>query len=171
MASQSWDDQSTATALLAADRAPDAPAGLAARAMPEPLAGSGAAAARAFFTNFVATMPSGNSVPCFACVNGTQAGTLGMDDPYNYVATGSSQTFLVSWTSLTFKGTCTVAISVASGSTVVESFKHTFTKLGTGAYDAWFVTQPVSFAGAAIVAGKVTCGGKTSVSKAPIVFQ
>jgi len=171
MAGQSWEDQSTDTALLAADRAVSAPAGFAARAMPEPYVGSGAAAARAFFTNFVATMPSANSVPCFTCVNGTQAGTLGMDDPYNYVATGSSQTFLVSWTSLTFKGSCTVAISVASGSKVIESFKHTFSNLGTGAYDAWFVSQPVNFAGAAIVAGKVTCGGKTSSSKAPIVFQ
>jgi hypothetical protein len=171
MAGQSWEEQSTATAFLAADHAASAPAGFSVRAMPEPYAGSDAAAARAFFTNFVATMPSGNSVPCFSCVNGTQAGTLGMDDPYNFVATGSSQTFLVSWTSLTFKGTCTVAVSVAAGTKIVESFKHTFTNLGTGAYDAWWVTPAVSFAGPAIVVGKVTCGGKTSSSKAPIVFQ
>lgn len=81
IAAESWEDQSTATAMLGADRAASAPAGFGARAMPEPFAGSGAATARAFFTNFVATMQSGSAVPCFTCVNGTQAGTLGMDVP------------------------------------------------------------------------------------------
>jgi len=172
MAQQSWEDESTATALRGADRAPSAPAGFAGRSTREPGADASARATRAFFTNFIATMPTASNVPCTNCVNGTQANTLGIEIPDNDIASGASQTFLVSWTSQTFKGNCTVAVSVASGSTVIESFSHTFTNLPAGgSYLASFQSQPVTYTGPAIAVGKVTCGGKSSSSQTPVVFK
>jgi hypothetical protein len=172
MAQQSWEDGSIATALRAADTAPGAPAGFAGRSIAEPRADAGARATRAFFTNFIATMPTASNVPCTNCVNGTQANTLGIEIPDNDIASGASQTFLVSWTSQTFKGTCKVAVSVASGSTAIESFSHTFTNLPAGgSYLASFQSQPVTYTGPAIAVGKVTCGGTSSSSQTPVVFQ
>lgn len=172
MAQQSWEDQSTAMALRAADGAPSGPAGFAGRPVPQPRADARARATRAFFTNFIATMPTASNVPCTNCVNGTQANTLGIEIPDNDIASGASQTFLVSWTSQTFKGTCKVAVSVASGSTVIESFSHTFTNLPAGgSYLASFQSQPVTYTGPAIAVGKVTCGGTSSSAQTPVVFQ
>jgi hypothetical protein len=172
MAQQSWEDQSTATALRGADTAPNAAAGLAGHLRPVPRAGTGARATRKFFTNFIATMPTGSGVPCGNCVNGTQTGTLGIDIPDNDIASGANQTFIVSWTSQTFKGTCIVAVSVASGSTVIESFSHTFTNLPAGgSYIGSFEATPVAYTGPAIAVGKVTCGGTSSSSQAPVVFE
>jgi len=170
-ASLSWSDLSTQTAFAALDSAPEVPAVLVGRSFPTRF-GPDITPSSPFYTNFVATTPYfASNLPCFSCVNGTEQDTLGMAVPYNYVATGSEHTYIVSWTSLNYKGSCKVAVSVAAGKTVVYAFSHVFTGIGDGAYDAFYNAGSTSFSGAAIVAAKVTCGKTSSPSKAPIIFQ
>jgi hypothetical protein len=167
----SWSDISIQTALAAMDSAPEVPAQLVGHAFPARL-GPNITTSSPFYTNFVATTPDfASNLPCFTCVNNGEQDTLGMAIPYNYVPTGSAQTYIVSWTSLNYKGSCKVAVTVAAGKTVVYKFSHTFTGIGDGAYDAFINEGSTSYSGAAQVVAKVTCGKISSPSTAPIIFQ
>jgi hypothetical protein len=167
----SWSDLTLQTALSTIDSAPEVPAQLVGHAFPARL-GPDITTSSPFYVNFVATTPYfASNLPCFTCVNGTEQDTLGMALPYNYVPTGQAQTYIISWTSLNYKGSCKVALSVASGKTIVYAFSHVFTGIGDGAYDAFINEASTSFNGVAKVVGKVTCGKTSSMSTAPIIFQ
>jgi hypothetical protein len=166
----SWSDLSTMTALSVIDRAPEVPAMLVGRAYP-PAGPRTVTPSSPFFVNFIASSPEQSGLPCFTCVNGTQQGTLGVGIPYNAVAAGGAQSYVISWTSLNYSGSCKVALSITSGKTVIDSFSHTFTGIGDGAYDAFYNRVATSYVGAAKIIGKVTCGKTTSLASAPLIFQ
>ena len=100
-AAQSWEDQSARTAAAALD---SAPAVATARIGRFPVAARVPAGSPTFFANFVAAGFAQAGVPCFSCVNGAGADTLGLPVPYNYVPSGAQEQYNLSWTNLTYKG-------------------------------------------------------------------
>jgi hypothetical protein len=172
LAGVSWEDYSESTALRVIDSAPTVPMHIAAR--PMPTIRTAISETTPFFVNFVATAPSQSGVPCFSCVNNGQSDTLGLTVPYNYVAQGSYQNYLVSWTTLNFYGSCHVSVAITAGGTVIDSFAYTFKGLGDGAFDAWADRAATGYSGPALVTGKVKCYGRktfASTAKTSVLFQ
>lgn len=168
-ASQTWEDQSARTAAAALDAAP---AVATARVGRMPLGARVPAGSPAFFANFVAAGFAQAGVPCFSCVNGAGADTIGLPAPYNYVPSGAQEQYNLSWTNLTFKGSCKVAIALTSGKTLIDSASFNIPSIsGSGGFDIGLNFKAESFSGPAIVTGKLTCGGKSSSVKASLIFQ
>jgi hypothetical protein len=172
LAGVSWEDASEATALRVIDSIPDGPMHVTVRPMPN--VRTDITAATPFFVNFVATAPSQNGVPCFSCVNGGQADTMGVTVPYNYVVQNSYQNYLVSWTAVNFYGSCHVSFAITAAGRVIDKFAGTFKGLGDGAFAAWEDRPTTGYSGPAIVMAKVKCYGRTtfgSIAKAPVLYQ
>jgi hypothetical protein len=123
-----------------------------------------------FFANFVASGLNAANVPCFNCVLGTP-GTFGLPAPFNYVTTGSYWQYNISWTNLTYSGSCTASYAVAAGKTSISKNSVKLNVSGEGAYDWGWVANPITYSGPAVLTGKVACGGKISAVHATIIFQ
>ena len=124
-----------------------------------------------FYANFVAAGLNAAGVPCYNCVNGTN-GTFGLPAPFNYVVKSSYWQYNVSWTNLTFKGTCYASFAATSGSTVISKATTKVPGVsGAGSYDWGWVANPATFSGKALLTGKVRCGKKTSTTTANLIFQ
>ena len=124
-----------------------------------------------FLLNFVAASEPLGGVPCFSCVNGTEAGTLGIAVPGNFVPTHSTWNYYLSFTSVSFKGKCTLAWAITSGKKVVDKFSGPATVGSTGVYFYGASRSRPSFSGSAVLTGKLTCGGKAQTTTAPMQFQ
>jgi hypothetical protein len=169
-ASQTWEDQSARTALAAMDSAPAATSGVTVRGVP--MAGRVPAGSPTFFANFLASGPAEPGVPCFGCVNGAPGTALGIPPPYNFIPSGTVQQYNLAWTTLTFKGTCKIAIVLASGKTKIDSVSFNVPGVNPqGAYDIGLNFKAESFSGPALATGKLTCGSKSSIVTAHVIFQ
>ena len=170
-ASQSWQDLSEQTAQRAIDAAPLATTGVSIRAFPMPVELSQAAKATAFFANFVAAGIAQSGLPCFNCVTGVPS-ALGIPDPYNYVPSNTVMQYNVAWTNLTYKGTCTVSISITSGKKVIDSASFNVTGInGAGGYDIGLNRPRPTYSGPALITGRVKCGTPSSAVTAHLMFQ
>jgi hypothetical protein len=169
-AAQTWEDLSEQTALRTIDAAPLATSGVTVRAFPVTVEQS-QAATTAFFANFVASGIAQSGVPCFNCVSGVPS-ALGLPDPFNYVPSNTVMQYNVAWTNLTYKGTCTVSISITSGKKVIDSASFNVTGInGAGGYDIGLNRPRPTYSGPAIITGKVKCGKPSSAVKANLMFQ
>jgi hypothetical protein len=171
VAGQSWHDVSQQTAQRTIDAAPIATTGVELRAFPVPAGVSRAAATPSFFANFVASGIATGGVPCFSCVSGVPS-ALGIPDPFNYVPSSTTMQYNVAWTNLTFKGTCTVYISITSGTKVVDSASFKVPGITSeGGYDIGVNRPRPTYSGAALITGKVKCGAKSSSVESNLIFQ
>jgi hypothetical protein len=124
-----------------------------------------------FLLNFVAAgAPLGN-IPCFSCVNGTEAGTLGIPVPDNDVPPDTSWDYFMSFTSVSYTGKCKLAWSITSGKKVIDKFSGPATLGSTGPYFYGTSRNRPGYSGSAVLTGKVTCGGKSQTTTAPMTFQ
>jgi hypothetical protein len=170
VAGQSWHDVSQQTAQRTIDAAPIATTGVEMRAWPVPARVS-QAATPSFFANFVASGIATGGVPCFSCVSGVPS-ALGIPDPFNYVQSGTEMQYNVAWTNLTFKGTCTVYVSITSGTKVIDSASFKVPGItGAGGFDIGLDRKRPTYSGAALITGKVKCGAKASSVESNLIFQ
>jgi hypothetical protein len=131
-----------------------------------------AAKAPSFLLNFVGAGAPLSGVPCFSCVNGAEAGTLGISVPDNYVPSSiSAWVYFMSFTSVTFTGKCTLAWAITSGKRVIDKFKGTATVGSTGPYFYAAARNRKKHSGSAVLTGKLTCGKKAQTTTAPVLFQ
>jgi hypothetical protein len=124
-----------------------------------------------FLLNFVAASVPINGLPCFNCVNGTEAGTLGMPIPGNYVTANSEWVYYISYTSISFKGKCKLAWAITSGKKVIDKFGAHVPIGSFGVYFYYYARTHPKYSGPATLTGKATCGGKSQTATAPLVFQ
>jgi hypothetical protein len=127
-----------------------------------------------FLLNFVATGPDISGVPCLGCVNGTEGDTFGMSIPDNYVPTGASWDYIMSFTSITYAGTCKLSWAITSGKKVVDKFAFN-EKISTpgSPYVYAIARSRPSYSGSAMLTGQLSChgGGKAQETTAPMIFQ
>jgi len=124
-----------------------------------------------FFTNFVASGIAQSGVPCFGCVSGVPS-ALGLPDPFNYVPSNTVMQYNVAWSNLTFKGTCTVFITIMSGKTVLDSASAQVPGIsGAGGYDIGLNRPRPTYSGSAVLTGKVKCGTASSSATANLMYQ
>ncbi|MBD5653549.1 MAG: hypothetical protein IAI50_00010 [Candidatus Eremiobacteraeota bacterium] len=170
-AAQTWEEQSTETGFAAMASSPVATGGVKIRAVVLPAVRL-PAGSPSFFTNTILSGAAVDGVPCFNCVNGAPATALGVPAPFNYIPSGTVQQYNVSWTDLTFKGKCTVYITIASGKTVIQSQNYPVSGItAPGAYDLGFNFAAVTYSGPAMATGKVTCGKTSSSVTARLIFE
>lgn len=171
-AAQSWEDVSTQTALAALDFAPPVfgvPHVAVVRFARVPNA-----APVGYLTNFVAAGIAQSGVPCFDCVGGASTGfNVGLTAPYNYITTGETAQYSLSFTNITNTAFCKLSWAIAAGKTVLDAFSYTIKSPGTySSYVYGFDRSRPSYSGPAILAGKVMCKGAGSqTAKLPLIFQ
>jgi hypothetical protein len=171
LAAPSWQDVSEQTALRVIDAAPAATSGVTLRAFPVSIHPTAEAKTPTFFTNFVASGLAIGGVPCFKCVSGVPS-ALGLPDPFNYVPSSTVMQYNVAWTNLTFKGTCTVFMTITSGHTVIDSTSFTVPGIsGAGGFDIGLNRNRPTYSGPAVITGKVKCGAASSSVTAHLLFQ
>lgn len=173
MAAQSWDDWyalSVQTGERAIANMPPSEANRPPAFVPMTMRMRPTAGTPTFFVNFVATGLNAANVPCFNCADGTP-NTIGLPAPYNYVTTGSTWQYNVSWTNISSTGTCVVSYAVTSGKTKISGASTKVNESGGGAYDWGWQAKPVTYSGPAVVTGKVVCNGKFSKATAKMIFQ
>jgi len=169
LATQSWDDLTLKTALNALATAPQASGVRGAFVSSPRPADTGAPL---FIVNFVSAGGNQTGVPCINCVEGGATPNIGLPMPYNAVGSGTTMTYTLSTSINSASGTCTAAVSVAAGKTKLFAASDKLTGLsgGPGTIELWFTQAPITYTGVAILAGKLTCNGQTSVVKAPLLF-
>jgi hypothetical protein len=138
-----------------------------------PLAIHPAAGARAFLMNFVANGPNQGGVPCIDCVNGASTGdNIGMTGPSSYVLAGTYWQYAISYTDISYVGSCKLAWDITSGKKTIDSFSKTIHLTSAGGFVLYAIARPrPKYSGSAILTGKVTCGRDTQSSSAPLEFQ
>jgi hypothetical protein len=164
---------STKTALAALDSAPEA--GAPSRAIFHRLAAIRPdAKAPSFLINWVSAGLSVSGTPCIGCVpNVSYNDSIGLAGPSNYVLTGAYWQYSMSFTDITFTGTCKMAWSIAAGNKVLDSFsapKSKITEAGGFILYGYNRKRP-KYSGSAVLAGKVTCGASSQTTQASLYFQ
>jgi hypothetical protein len=124
--------------------------------------------------NFVATGYPADGLPCFTCVKKvTTKDNVGLPGPFNYVFHGDAWQYIISYTDISFKGNCEVAIAITSGKKVIDKFATSADDNKPEFYYLYWDTRRFpAFSGLATVTADLSCPGtgkqKTS---APIVFE
>lgn len=169
LAASSWDAETLRTALNALETVPAAPN---ARFAYVPISRNADPGAPAFIANFVAAGYYQAGLPCINCVVGGATPNLGLPSPVNAVLPSTTMSYLLSVSINSAKGTCKAAVTVAAGKTVLYAGGDKISGLSgsPGVFELPFFQAPISYTGNAILAGKFTCGGLTSIVKAPLVF-
>jgi hypothetical protein len=92
--------------------------------------------------------------------------------PYNAAGAGTTMQYVLSLSINSASGTCTAAVTVAAGKTKLYAASQTLSGLsgGPGTIEVFFTQAPITYTGPAMVAGKLTCNGLTSVVRAPLLF-
>jgi hypothetical protein len=169
LVASSWDTESLRTALDTLEIAPAAPD---ARFAYVPISRQAAAGAPAFIVNFIAAGYDQTTVPCINCVVGGATPNLGLTSPLNAAVPGTTMSYLLSVSINSASGTCTAAVAVAAGTTVLYKGSEKVKGLSgnPGVFELSFTQAPVSYSGHATLTGKFTCGAVTSTVRAPLVF-
>ena len=131
------------------------------------------AKAPAWLMNFVAAGPNQGGVPCIGCVNGASTSySVGMTGPTNYVAANFVWQYEISFTDVTYKGSCKLAWAITSGKTTIDSFSKTLKLTSSGGFVFYAISRSrPKYSGPATLTGKVTCGKASQSSQAPLQFE
>jgi hypothetical protein len=166
------DDAALSPAIREAlDSAPSVTGG---RAAMRPLSFHPDAAAPAFLMSWVGAGEAQGGVPCIDCVAGAQTGdNMGVTGAGNYVPKGATWQYTIAYTNLSFKGTCTLAWAITSGSKTVDKFSAPLTLDQAGGFVLYGLNRArPKFSGTAVLTGRVTCGkGAAQTAKANMIFQ
>jgi hypothetical protein len=127
----------------------------------------------AFLINFVSNGPAQSGVPCINCVSGAEThDNVGLTGPSSYVTTGSTWQYTLSFSDLTYKGSCKLAWAITSGKKTIDSFSATVKLASAGGFVLYAVDRGrPSYSGAATLSGKVTCGSGSQMLQVPIEFE
>ena len=131
-----------------------------------------AVASPTFIINFIATGPNQSGVPCFNCVNGASGATIGLPYPDNVVPANYYWQYNISWTNVSFNGTCKVTLEITAGAKKLDSTSANVTGItSAGSYDWAFARLHPTYTGLATAEGKVKCGTTTQKTSTTMIFQ
>ena len=135
--------------------------------------GHGAAgAAPTFIINFIATGPNQSGVPCFNCVGGASGYTLGIPVPDNEEPVNYYWQYNISWTNISFVGSCKVTLQLMGGNKVVDTVSTTVKNIhGAGPLDWAFARPHPAYSGLGTATGKVKCGSSTQSVSTTMLFD
>lgn len=138
-----------------------------------PLAMHPRAGARAFLMNFVANGPNQGGVPCIACVGGASSSdNIGMTGPSSYVLAGTYWQYTISYTDISYVGSCKLTYDISSGKKTIDKFSKTIHLTSAGGFVLYAIARPrPKYSGPATLKGTVTCGNDTQSAQAPLEFQ
>ena len=123
--------------------------------------------------SFITMVVNAGSTPCFNCVNGGEAGTLGMGDPVAFVGT-SLTNLQILWVyyNVSFTGSCNVSVTMTQGTTtLVSAAGGPFSPTPAIDTTRLAVTRKSTWHGAATITGKLVCGTLTVMNKGTVHFQ
>lgn len=131
------------------------------------------ATAPAIIMNFVSNGPAQGGVPCISCVEGAQTNdNVGLTGPSSYVTKGSGWQYSLSFTDIKYKGKCKLAWTITSGAKTIDSFSATLNLTTAGGFVLYALNRNrPAYSGSATLTGKVTCGGNSRSTTAPLYFQ
>jgi hypothetical protein len=127
-----------------------------------------------FLINFVSGGEAQKGVPCFSCVSGAQTkDNVGLTGPDSYIPTGATWQYTLSFTDITFKGTCKLAWAIAAGKKVIDQFAVTVKITQAGGFALYGINRGrPSYSGSAVLTGKVTCGsGAPQTTQTALLFE
>jgi len=132
-----------------------------------------AANAPAFLINFVTDGPNQGGVPCINCVNGASTSyNVGLTGPTSYIPTNFVWQYELSFTDITYKGSCKLAWAITAAKKTVDSFSKTLKIPSSGGFVLYAVARPrPKYSGPATLTGKVTCGKDTQSLQVPLQFE
>jgi len=131
-----------------------------------------AAGTPTFIINFIATGPNQSGVPCFNCVGGASGLTIGLPVPNNVVPANYYWQYNISWTNVSFKGTCKVTLEIVGGGKVLDNTSANVPGISSaGSYDWAFSRLHPTYTGSATATGKVKCGTATQKTSAMMLFE
>lgn len=130
------------------------------------------AKAPAILMNFVATGYPYKGLPCFTCVKGVQTkDNIGLPGPYNDIPHGKSWMYTVSYTDVSFKGNCKLAVTIASKNKTIDNFSTTAkNNKPTFYYMYWNTRKFPKYTGSATVTASLSCSGAGSQSTSAQIF-
>jgi hypothetical protein len=127
-----------------------------------------------FLIDFVSAGEAQGGVPCFGCVSGAQTkDNVGLTGPDSYIPTGAEWQYTLSFTDITFKGTCKLAWAIAAGKKVIDQFAISLKITEAGGFALYGVNRArPSYSGSAVLTGKVTCGkGAPQTTQTALLFE
>ena len=127
-----------------------------------------------FLINFVSGGEAQGGVPCVSCVSGAQTkDNVGLTGPDSYIPAGATWQYTLSFTDITFKGTCKLAWAIAAGKKVIDQFAVTVKIPQAGGFALYGVNRGrPSYSGSAVLTGKVTCGsGAPQTTQTALLFE
>lgn len=127
-----------------------------------------------FLINFVSDGPAQKGVPCFSCVSGAQTkDNVGLTAPDSYIPTGATWQYTLSFTDITFKGTCKLAWAIAAGKKAIDQFAVSVKITEAGGFALYGVNRGrPSYSGSAVLTGKITCGsGAPQTTQTTLLFE
>ena len=129
--------------------------------------------APAFLLNFVTDGPNQGGVPCINCVNGASTGdNIGMTGPSSYVLANFVWQYEISFTDISFKGSCKLAWAITEGKKTIDSFYRTLNIPSEGGFVLYAIARNrPKYSGPATLTGKVTCGKSSQSLQVPLQFQ
>jgi hypothetical protein len=127
----------------------------------------------AFLINFVTDGPNQGGVPCINCVNGASSSdNVGLTGPSSYVLSNFVWQYEISFTDISYKGSCKLAWAITAGKKTVDSFSRTLNIPSAGGFVLYAVARNrPKYSGAATLTGKVTCGKNSQSLQVPLQFQ
>lgn len=132
------------------------------------------AKAPAILMNFVATGFPYRGLPCFTCVKGVQTkDNIGLPGPYNDIPRGDHWMYTASYTDVSYKGNCKLAVAITNKSKTIDKFSTTAkNNKPTYYYMYWDTRKFPKYSGPATVTASLTCGSVgTQKTSASIFFE
>lgn len=127
----------------------------------------------AFLINFVTDGPNQGGVPCIGCVGGASTKyNVGMTGPSSYVLSNFVWQYELSFTDISYKGSCKLAWAITNGKNTIDSFSKTLKLTSAGGFVLYGVARSrPKYSGPATLTGKVTCGNGSQSLKVPLQFE
>ena len=131
-----------------------------------------AAGTPTFIINFIATGPNQSGVPCFNCVNGASGATIGLPYPDNVVPPNYYWQYNISWTNVSFNGTCKVTLDITAGGKTLDSASANVPGISSAGSYVWaFARLHPTYTGSATATGKIKCGSTTQKTSTTMLFD
>ncbi len=130
-------------------------------------------AAQAILLDFVATGPAQGGVPCTGCVEGVSNGdSVGLTGPSNLVPKHGVWQYVLAFTDVSYKGSCTLTWTIAGGAKTIDTFSARVKIPQAGGWYLYGTNRnPETYSGPATLTGKVACGSHKQSTTAPMAFQ
>lgn len=132
------------------------------------------AKAPAILMNFVATGYPYKGLPCFTCVKGVQTkDNIGLPGPYNDVTHGDRWLYTVSYTDVSFKGNCSLAVAITAKNKTIDTFATTAKNNKPEFYYLYWDSRKFpKYSGPATVTASLSCpGAGTQKTSAQMFFE